>query len=447
MIAQAVTRIALPLLLVVLAGSGAVPRARGAEQAGQAGGEARGEPAVRRFTMTLDGAASQVTVVGATLGGVLIESGSTPGVSARRVLVSWDLIDPEIGLRLAAESSVPEGWVADLWRARGRVERGDWPGAEPIVERAMGVLELGAVEGAGERAVAAERSLGPTHALVAKSALYGRMKRGAHASALRAYFLWLETVSRAPAGWLGADGMVRSSAPGLEWMGGVVDVAGVIDERWGLCPELPPVFIADPAKVAMARQWVGATPGDGDANDYAREMVAWYVAAMRHEAGMSVEMPAGASRGGTPASVVRGVAGVAGGPAESLRLVREVVQARIGEGTDRASARAALSARIDREETPAWVEAWCRAGIGRSLVVEQDERQVRAGVIELLHVPARFSRQTPHLSALALAEAAVAMDRLGDTASAGLIRGELVKRHPGHPAVNWASAQPAGRVR
>src|SRR5262249_52404407 len=75
--------------------------------------------------------------------------------------------------------------------------------------------------------------------------------------------------------------------------------------------------------------------------------------------------------------------------------------------------------------------------IGRSLLREDDPKDRRRGVTELLHVPARYADALPHLSALALAESASAMKELGDTGSAAILVRELRTPYPGHPVLGW----------
>jgi hypothetical protein len=84
-----------------------------------------------------------------------------------------------------------------------------------------------------------------------------------------------------------------------------------------------------------------------------------------------------------------------------------------------------------------WLEAWCRVGIGRSLLRESDESSRMQGVIELLHLPARFGAQEPYLSAVALAEAAVALGEMGDAAGASAIKSELREKFSRSAVLEW----------
>jgi hypothetical protein len=89
------------------------------------------------------------------------------------------------------------------------------------------------------------------------------------------------------------------------------------------------------------------------------------------------------------------------------------------------------------EDTPAWVEAWVRFGVGQSLLMEPDDATRRAGVVELLHVPVRFGSVQPYLAGVALARAAAAMDEIGPSDEADRLFAELADRFVGHPALEW----------
>ena len=62
---------------------------------------------------------------------------------------------------------------------------------------------------------------------------------------------------------------------------------------------------------------------------------------------------------------------------------------------------------------------------GQAAIRSNDETMIRDGVLALLTVPAAYGREQPELSASCLYEAAVALDKLKDTASAAAVRREL----------------------
>ena len=106
----------------------------------------------------------------------------------------------------------------------------------------------------------------------------------------------------------------------------------------------------------------------------------------------------------------------------------------MGDTQERADARAALSARLTNE-CPAWLEAWCRVAIGRSLLREPERDRVVLGIAEMLHVPARLGGVCPYLTGVASAEAAGALAGLDDVAGAVRLRDELAISQPAHPAL------------
>jgi hypothetical protein len=274
-----------------------------------------------------------------------------------------------------------------LWRARTRVERGDFAAAEPLldglVDRSRGVP-------------------GPTSSVVFEGLLRCRLRRGAQ---IPAVWAWLD--------WSAARGI------GGDWIGGKIDAARVIDSETGLAPSLPPVFLRDAAvdAGAMSDDWARlVAPGAGKA-----ELAQLYLAAIRFETGQAAEaLP----------NVVNAAPGV--------RLVSEIVRARIGDEAERRAARDALLKRLETKDLEPWMECWCRVGVGRSLLREADSENRRQGVVQLLHAPARFVRVSPAIAGIALAEAAVGLHDLGDEAGAVALKGELLDRFGRTPAASWS---------
>ncbi|MCA9283224.1 MAG: hypothetical protein KDA30_14420, partial [Phycisphaerales bacterium] len=72
-----------------------------------------------------------------------------------------------------------------------------------------------------------------------------------------------------------------------------------------------------------------------------------------------------------------------------------------------------------------------------SLLLEPDRDLRTQGVIELLHLPARFSDTQPNLAAISIAQAAQALKELGDTDSAEHLTEELRLVWPDHAAIDW----------
>lgn len=312
-------------------------------------------------------------------------SGSEPSLA-----VGWDRVR-SVGGPMAPHAARFEA-VADLaWRARTRLERGDAIAAEPLFEELF-VGRRGEFEGY-------RGQVGPTAATVAEGLLRCRLRRGAHVAAIDPWLALLRAGPN-PEG-IGAD---RSLGP-------------VIDPALGLAPALPPIWLAWPSVQGFA---AAAAPASDESPESARTALLreLYVQSARFEAGLSTRMP----------DVVTDDPGVT--------LVAQIVASRAGGPEERARARQLLADRVTAGTEP-WVEAWCRAAIGRSLLLEADLRSKQRGVVELLHLPARFGRIHPYLAGTALAQASVALRETGDTAGADRLLLELFERYPDHPVFDW----------
>lgn len=310
-------------------------------------------------------------------------------------IISWDRVREVRGVH-AGEAAVFVRRIGEpLWRARSRIERGDMQAAAPIIP-----------------AIAAEyaKGQGPTAVLAHELALRSTLFRGESAGAVWAFLDLRSVLSRA---------IDKNQGPPWVAASGTADLPPVIDQRTGLCPDLPPIWLSGPATDAGARapEWAQREA----ASDEPGVLAKLYHASMLAESAAVVVPEVGVSEGGT-------------------RLVYEIVAARAGEAQARLAARAALESRL-ATEMPAWMEAWVRIGLGRSLVLDAEPDAKRRGVLHLLHVPARFSRTSPRLAALALAEASRVMKELRDDAAAANLRAELARRHPRTPEARWAPIQ------
>lgn len=334
-----------------------------------------GQVELRRGAAELPAGAvvTAVSVEGVTV------SAAFDGGPAREQMLGWQSVRAVRG-----ELSGPAGAFAGLadraWRAHARLERGDVVMAEPVLEELFPELA-----GRG----------GPTALMVCDGLLRCRLRRGAQVGAIEA---WLAGVSARAAGsemsfWAGSES------------------GALIDSRTGLAPALPPVWMG----AAGVQVWAAAPARFEGA---AGQLEAMYRRAARFESGLTVQAPGGAPE------------------AEGARLVWEMVEARVGEPEARRAARQALGERIS-QRPGGWEEAWARAGLGRSMLREGPEETRRLGVVELLHVPARLSDQSPYLAGIALAEAAVEVRRMGDAEAAWRLRSELLVKYPEHPAVQW----------
>lgn len=335
-------------------------------------------------------------VVAVDLAGVHI--GSDPKVAT--LIVPWDRVRAFAG---SEPQRAEFGPLADTaWRARTRLERGDFVSAEPLFERLFEQYRTQAVGGTG--------------AVVAEGLLRCRLRRGAHVAAVEA---WLSAIR--------AAGATRTPVLHADWAS-EAGLAPVIDSASGLVPAVPPIWLAWPSVDAMARSEPPARSGDAKADALAQI----YVQAARFEAGLPARLA-------DPASSDAGV-----------NLAWQVVIARIGQPEQRELGRRLLQDRLGPSPSTgppaAWAEAWCRAGIGRSLLREDAKEKKQLGVVELLNIPARFSRSHPYLAGMALAEASVALREMGDAEGADVLARELIAMYPTHPVLDWPPIREAAAV-
>ncbi len=326
-------------------------------------------------------------------------------------VVSWDRVRSIVSADGSAASipSVLIAYADGLFRVRTRLERGDIDLAARAAERLY--AQGDAIEG-------------PSGELLAECVLRVRLARGAHASAISPWLRLLNVRASAPA--------VRADAP-APWIGGTTTLSPIIDPATGLCPTLPPIFstLRGPAAVrTLADEVVSLAAPASQLGARAGELLAWYRAAAAHAAGLVSPAPGVRGSGTTIAD-------------DGVQLVRELVLARVGNAKEREQARAALQQRLtaiersggasDETEQPApdstvherWVAGWCHAALGLSLLREESPESRRRGVLELLHLPARFGDELPQLTRIALAEAAEALRAQGQPAGAALLESEL----------------------
>lgn len=334
-----------------------------------------------------------------TEGVILADAASTS--LGQGTIISWDVVRTVDDPPAPADPALAE-LAANVWRARARVERGDWAGAEPLLESLAHVYR---------------NARGPSAAVVHEGLLRCRLRRGAQGAAVWAWLDWTAALR-------------TSNPPPEQWIGGRTSLPPVRDAVTDLVPGLPPIWVGGAAMAAVAAsdEWLRFARGDG--GDAVTDLAALY----RHAAAFEAQVAAGSPSPAPIPAVAHNHAGV--------RLVAEIVSARTGDQTARAEARVLLLRRITgggpNTTPPApWVEAWCRAGIGRSLVLEQDPALRRKGVRELLHIPARFGEEHSYLAGVCLAEAAVTMAELGEPDAARILVAELRRRHPAHPALAW----------
>jgi hypothetical protein len=344
-------------------------------------------------------------VLAVSLVGVEVRDLAAPDGVARGKVLSWDRVAAVRG-EFSQEAEAYAELATDAWRARARMERGDLAGAEPLLEQLF-------VRYRGQQ--------GPTAAMVASGLLRCRLQRQAQSAAVEA--------------WLA---LMASEQPEVmfEPIRNEEDVARprVLDEAWGLAPQLPPIWVRGPA----LRVVLGAIAGEGEASNRAGRLARLYRLSAAVDAGESADAEAISKTLGERPSGDQG-----------LELVWDVVASRVASGAARDAALAGLRARLaprsgEAEPLPGWAEAWTRVALGRALLVrgaagdeaarlaQDDVRNL--GIVQLLHVPARLEGVSPYLAGVALAEVGAALDEDGQTDAAGRVRRMFFERYTGHPA-------------
>ena len=330
---------------------------------------------------TWDGASVEWDVVSADLAGLSID------IAGGTDVIGWDRVRAVEG-RMAGEARPYLELAEDAWRATSRLARGDAFGAEPIFERLF------------ERT---RGEPGPTPAVIAEGLLRCRLRRVARASAVEA---WLDLQSN------------LSSAPTRTPRWGIRSAA--LDDRSLLCPSLPPIWYRGPAAEAFARR----SDGPGSPDDPTSAVRVLYTAAARAAMGEPIDS----------ASTARAVEAASVRP--SGEFIADLVLAQIGGATARNDARQALERERSASAEP-WRRVWATIAIGRSLVAEDEDAARRRGVLELVSVHAADRGVSPYLAGVALADAAIACDDLGDDGAARSLLNELMATAPSHPV--WDS--------
>ncbi len=307
------------------------------------------------------------------------------------VVVGWDRVLRTPASLVEAADAYDE-LALDTWRARARLERGDLVLAEPLLQQIF--------ERAGDVGPVLR---GPTGLVVTEGLLRCRLARGASAAALEPWLAWIDaSIVRQP----------RTTFAHRDWSQ-EAGLPPVIDAGTELCPLLPPMWLATPSL-----QLVVQLEGTEGERDKASAMRALYQAAARHELGQTVtELP----------EVPRETAS---------ELVRDIVAARVLDEQARAAARARLESALPNASSP-WLAAWIRAGLGRSLVLEEDEEAKLRGVAQLLRVHVLHRENVPALADVTLAEAAATLASLGQNDSARSLARELARVSPQSPVLSW----------
>jgi len=266
------------------------------------------------------------------------------------------------------------------WRAKSRLERHDYELAFRLFAALFEEYDTGD---------------GPTSSMIAQGQLACTLERGRELDALAPFFgtlLGRQTDSIAPA-------FVR------------------IDPETRLAPELPPFWI--PPNIQRAAHAIStARPDESDADGSQFAIASMYLL-------LAID-PEQAARG-------ERVAVVHDQQDPGHALLNALLISRIGSAEQRRESRMKLDGFID-DHRGTWMEAWCRIGIGRSLLRESDESDRRRAVIEFLHVPSHLDT-SHYVTALSLAFACDALIELGEIEQAQRLA-RLLARYPSQQDTN-----------
>ncbi len=246
--------------------------------------------------------------------------------------VRWDFVRSLTGAH--AEEAEPFLRLGRLaWRARTRLERGDAVTAEPIFEELYPVYEGLSSDMAS---------------MVAEGLMRCRLRRSAQTAAIRPWLAYLVSAQAGPY----QSRMVGALRPAC-------------DQETGLVPSLAPVWMKTPAVEVFARsEPIVVWDQSQDIGPKRAEILErLYRHAARFECGLTIGTP---DLSLTKTDLAD----------DGVRLVHAIVLARVGDAEQRQAARSTLESEMagTRRESAdhAWIEAWCRLGIGRSLLRESD---------------------------------------------------------------------------
>ncbi len=341
-----------------------------------------------------EGEIAAITIEGVRIG---------PSTAGGGRVIAWDRILRVDGPR--REEAQPFAELAEqAWRARIRLARGDAVGAEPLLE---------------EVARALSGRTGPTAAGAAIGLVRCRVQRGGPVGAVPALIDFYR------AGGFRAGGEDLS----VWWLGtpGLTPAAPLMDPVTELCPDVPPIFVRLPGVQTLARTELTpesltlntATNADEPSNPRWIILARLYHAAAAFESGRDAQLPPRPGDNDRAAS-----------------WVWDIVASRVADPEIRTLARTRLQSGLS-QQTALWQEAWTRAAVGRSLLLEEEAEQRWLGVAELLNLPARLGGEAPYVGGIAMADAAVALATMGDPKGALRVKEDMLRRYPQHPALEW----------
>ncbi len=347
-----------------------------------------------------------------------------PDIGEERIIL-WSQVAAVSGPAAAKFAASYAPMAEGLWRVTARVNRGDAEGAELLHDKLEAGGTLAGLSGASKRAAL-------------RTVTNLRLARGFITGAARAYFESLAATGTLADDPTASSGIASGSGDG-SGDGTLTGIRAAVDAATGLCPNLPPVFSSQLSGGGLAAlaQWPGwaeCTALPGAVGEVAR----WYEAEAISASGGKATIldgalpavdPAGAATAG-PEVLTRMLVQASRGNAEQRKVARDWLRRRLaaeaakgGGGGDSKvpGAKVGEEGLVERS----WQEAWCRLGIGRSLLAESDAADKRRGMLELLHVPAEFAQRLPLAAAIALADVATELEKQGDLGTAAALRADL----------------------
>jgi len=286
--------------------------------------------------------------------------------------------------------------ATDLWRASARLKRDDEGGAEPLYEK-LWQLTAGVS--------------GTTRAEIAAGLATCRVHRGALATAIAP---WIEWIRQAPS--LSSDQLATQRAQ-----------LGISDPAAFWIDTLPPIWADSTAVRALASQTIEPSSGSGT-HPSADDLALIYTISARRDSGEPWKID--------PAKALKDPAWA--------NLAGEMVLAESDNPEVRSESRQRLTSRLGAD-VPLWKQVWVRLALGRSLIMEPEADERRAGVLNLLWIASRPAAPTP-LVALALGSATRGLVLLADFEGARSLLADLERRFVGDPILDSPGIASARRA-
>lgn len=346
------------------------------------------------------------------------------GAGGAQRTIPWDMVR-ELGGEKAAGAGPFMALADKAWRARSRWLRGDYAMAEPLLSELFEAKR-------GED--------GPLTLRLGEGLLRCRLVKGDQPGAVMPWLTVLR-LQGADAG-LPADAEPRGKKAGT---GSAAEssraLAAVIDPETGLCPALPPIWVNTEdvaALVSPMAESLASAGGEAGGSSAVLELTRLYARAAALDTKSEMPGSLADTRGGADAEFE-------GPGAAGVKLVAMIVRSRDPDPAVRRAAQSRLASGLSAD-ADTWKEAWRRAALGRSLLMESNEAQRSEGLVHLLHLPARFKLTQPYLAGIAVVDAAQELKRRGIGAGGGggaaaRLIADLKLEEPFHPALRAIAAE------